>query len=343
MIKKLEEKIARVFSERKVAGFAVSLFDKERVIYSRGFGVDDAESGRAVRSESIFRAASITKIVTGILTMRLVEEGRLSLDTPIVCYLPWFTLSDMRSAASITLAHLLSHTSGLPGEYTPDGPHDEGALLPTLKAGIPKLELQSKVDEGKFLYSNWGIRLVSAVIESTMGEKYSVLAKRYVLDPLGMTSSTFFGDEVFASGLPLSLPHTRDEDFFRVSHTIKENYARLAVGGLFSNVLDLAKLGGLLLSGGLAKDGTRVINSASLSAMIEPRAVMSSGDKYGFTTILHNHPLGRVIVGHNGNADPYTSSLFVDMTSGLGAAVMINTYDKTLRTELSDLILGEFM
>lgn len=340
---KFEEKLVKIWSERGIAGFAVSLFDKSGVLYSRGFGVDNAELGSMVRPESLFRAASITKIVTGILTMRLVEEGRLSLDTPIVCYLPWFTLSDMRAAASITLSHLLSHTSGLPGEYTPEGPLNESTLLPILKAEIPKLVLQSKVDEGKFLYSNWGIRLVSAIIESVTGERYSTLAKRYVLDPLGMTSSTFFGDAARASGASISLPHTKDGDFFRVSHNIKENHSRLATGGLFSNVLDLARLGGVILSDGVAQDGTRVINSASLLAMRTPRATMSSGDKYGFTMALHNHPSGRVTVGHNGNADPYTSSLFVDLVSGLGAAVMINTYDKTLRTELSDLILGEFM
>ena len=339
---RLDEKIKGMLGAEGIAGCSVALTDKDGIIYARGFGVRDIFHPEISPNEhTIYRAASITKVITGILAMRLAEAEKISLDSPVKKYLPWLTLSSEGAAELMTLRHLLSHTSGLPAEYTPDGPRDEAMLVPGLKEGLPGLELQSMPGDGKFLYSNWGIRLLSAAVEAVMGDRYSRLARAYVLEPLGMTESEFtVKDEMRGN---ISLPHTRLEDGSLASEwDIKENHCRLATGGLCSNITDLCRLARLILRGGIADSGERVISEASLEEMMRPHATMSSGDTYGITMIGHNVS-GRTVYGHPGNAAPYTSAMYCDVISGYGAVVLLNTYSKDLRMKICDLILSEMV
>lgn len=331
----LEMKIERMLSDERIAGCEVAITDRKGIIWSRGFGVANADlPDVALTVDTVFRAASITKVITGILVMRLVEDGKIDLDIPVREYLPWFTIKDENAAAVITMRHLLSHRSGLPGEYTPDGPHDEGALEASLREGLPTLELLYSPGDG-YTYSNWGIRLASLVVEKICGERYSSLARKYVLDPLGMEHSTYFLSDVSLDSI--SWPHVVDESGTLVAvHEIKENYTRLATGGLYSSARELSRLGRLILNGGVADDGTRVISSASLYRMMEPRSLAKTGNRYGITMMIHDTQSGLRLFGHYGNANPYTSALMVDPKSGYGVVVLLNTYSETLREKIID-------
>lgn len=334
----LDEKIEKMLGDEGIVGCSVALTDKSGIVYARGFGVRNSLMPESLSDEnSIYRAASVTKIVTGILTMRLVEDGKLELDAPVRGYLPWLTLSDPDSTERITLRHLMSHTSGLAGEYTPEGPLDEGMLLQSLKEGLPTVELKSKPGDGEFLYSNWGIRLLSAAIEAVAGERYSALARRLVLEPLGMADSDFFKREDMTG--KISMPHSKSESGEPIPESyIKENYCRLATGGLYSSAKDLTALARLILNGGVAGSGERLITERSLSEMMRTHAVMKSGDTYGITLMGHHSTIGTVY-GHTGNATPYTSSMYADVEHGYGAAVMLNTWSAGLRSAIADEML----
>lgn len=332
-------KIEELLKSEGVAGAAVSVTDSDGVIFASGFGTADVGSGRPVLPASLFRIASITKIFTGLLIMRLAEEGRLSLDTPVKEYLDWLTLSDPRATESVTLRHLLSHTSGLPKEYTPEGPLDEGLTEAMLREALPTLPLESLPGDNRILYSNWGVRLASVVAERVMGERYSSLTKRYLIDPLGMENTFFF--LTGSRRCDLSYPHTRTDDGFSVSYSIKENYTRLAAGGLYSDVLDLSRLARLLIHGGVNDNGERVISEASLCEMRREIATFPSGDHYGITHQMHLTPSGVYTFGHYGNADPYTSALFVARDYPLGVVVHLNTYHASLRRTICELVFDE--
>ncbi len=335
-----ENKIEELLKKERIAGCAVALSDRKGVIYSHGFGVESIERPEvAVSGGSLFRAASITKMVTGVLIMRLVERGELSLDMPIREYIPWFTLSDKAAAELVTAKLLLSHRAGFPAEYTPVGPREESALEEVLKREVPQLELAYFPDEG-YTYSNWGFRLLSLIAEKITGRRYSELAREYVLSPLMMNRSTF--DLNVAATYPLSLPHERGEGGEpKVMHFIKENYARLGTGGLYSSAEELTALGRLILNGGVADSGERVISESSLALMMSPNTTHASGNSYGLAMQIHPTEFGAVLYGHYGNADPFTSALMADTKSGHTVAVMLNTYSKDLRAEISDLVLSE--
>ncbi len=335
-----EKKIEAMLCEAGVAGAVVAATDRNAAIFARGYGVNNIEEPDVPTTPgTLYRVASITKVLTGLLAMRLVEEGKLSLDKPVVEYLPWLTLADERARDVITARHLLSHTAGFPAEYTPEGPKDEEILVPSLKEGLPKLSLLYFPGEG-YLYSNWGIRLLSAVLEAVGKKRYSALVEEYILLPLGMHNSTFFGDVAMTG--PISLPHEVSADGSLVcTHYIKENYTRLATGGLFSTAPDLLALMRLVLRGGVADDGTRVVLSASIAEMQTPISTAKTGDRYGLTMQQHTTPSGIDIWGHYGSAPPYTSAIMMDMERGYGALVFLNTPSDNLRQKISDLVLDE--
>ena len=329
---KLDRFLNKILQEKHIAGFSLAITDRHQVLYSGGFGLMDAEqASSATQAETIYRIASITKIVTGMVILKLWEENRLSLTEPVITYIPW--LREIPNwKKDITLTHLLSHTAGLPVEYTPDGPRDEGLLEESLKKELLEIpEIPDEENRG-YLYSNLGIRLASLAAQNVTGKPYSVLAREYVLDPLGMTQTDFDRKKLWEC--PVSFPHTYGDGGFEVSHYIMENAVRLAAGGLSSNVLDLSKLARCILN-----EGKPVLSAPGMAEMQQQHARVAEGRGYGLTTQIFAYPDG-VLYGHLGNAYPYGGSLLVDMEKGIGVCLLMNTFDDGLRTELTKEIFA---
>lgn len=335
-----EQTIEQWRREERVAGIAVAVTDREGVILSRGFGVESTDRPDVpVTGKSMHRAASITKIFTGITILQLVEKGLLSLDEPVRTWVPWLTLKDGDAVDKITLRLLLSHTSGLPSEYTPEGARDEAALGPTLRVELPVADLVAKPGEGKYLYSNLGIRLASLCAERVTGKRFTELVEEAVLTPLGMEQTTF--DLRVAATYPISVPHDHHEAGYPVPYRrIKENAARMAAGGLYSNAEDLCKMARCLLRGCKTEDGTPLLGEALFAEMCRVHAQPDEKYSYGLTMRMQALE-GHTLLGHHGYAPPYSSSLFVDPVSGYGVATMINTECNALRERIPELVLTE--
>lgn len=324
--------LEKILENEKIAGMAVAITDKEKIIFAEGFGVESIERPEvAVTPKSLFRIASITKVVTGMTILSLAEEGKLSLATRVKDILPWLTLTDKNTEENVTLGHLLSHTAGLPAEYTPEGPREESALEPSLQAGLPTLEMQFPLGQG-YLYSNWGIRLASLVAEKVTGKFFTQLASERVLQPLGMDRTTF--DLHLAATYPICLPHTEENGQFRVFHNLQENAARQAAGGLYSNAEDLCRLARCLLN-----DGEKVLQKSSVEEMKKPWGKPKTYDGYGITLFSHNGENGQVYF-HPGSAPPYATSLYIHPTSGLGIVTLMNTQRDSLRHTIPNAILA---
>lgn len=316
----------------KIAGMAVAITDKEKIIFAEGFGVESVERPEVVVTpKSLFRIASITKVVTGMTILSLAEAGKLSLDTRVKEVLPWLTLTDKNTEENVTLGHLLSHTAGFPAEYTPEGSREESALERSLREGLPTLEMQFPLGEG-YLYSNWGIRLASLVAEKVTGKYFTQLAAERVLRPLGMDRTIF--DLHIAATYPICLPHTEENGEFQVLHKLQENAARQAAGGLYSNAEDLCRLARCLLN-----DGEKVLQKSSVDEMKTVRGKPKAYDGYGITLFSHNGENGQVYF-HPGSAPPYATSLYIHPASGLGVVTLMNTQRNSLRHTIPNTILA---
>lgn len=332
---------SRVFSEfieqkRKeynVAGMAVGVTDRNATVFSAGFGVESVERPtQAVEPQTLFKIASITKMITGIVVMKLVEDGVLNLDTPIKEYVPWLTLSRPEAVDILTLRHLLCHGSGLSSEIRRNGPKDERYLESMLQGLLPELEMESLPGDNVFLYSNYGFVLAAYTAQKVTGKQYSQLATELVLLPLGMTHS-FYDLNVVAT-YPVALPHKEDEDgCLFVEHTISSDATRFGSGEMFTNVIDLCKLMRFFMNYGITDSGERLLSEESVKMMLSKQIVRGDGDHHGFAVHIRQFN-GREICGHTGYWPPYRASLFFDLQLGCGVISLLNTNKQDIRDEI---------
>ncbi len=172
----LKSYIPNRMSEESVAGLAIALIRNNKVVWTDGFGVANRFPDKPVSSKTVFEVASISKVITAYTALRLVEEGRLSLDEPVHTYLknPWLPPSVY--ADKITLRHLLSHTSGLPDD-------------------VIFKNKQIVYEPGtRFLYSGLGAEYVREVIEQVSQRSLEEVAREKVFMPLGMSASSFLNE-----------------------------------------------------------------------------------------------------------------------------------------------------
>jgi len=160
-------------AESDIPGVSVALVRDHKVVWADGFGVVSRLTGRAISPKSTFEAASISKVITAYTALRLVEEGKLSLERPVHLQLtkPWLPSSALSD--KITLRHLLSHSSGLGDD-------------PFFKSKRIAFEPGSR-----FRYSGTGAEYVRELIEQATGDSLESVAKELVFGPLDMTGSSF--------------------------------------------------------------------------------------------------------------------------------------------------------
>ena len=98
-----------------IPGASVALVQQGEVLYVQGYGVRSTATGDPVTPDTLFAIGSITKSFTALGVLQLVDQGRITLDAPVITYLPNFTLSDPSATQQVTVRQLLAQTSGLPG------------------------------------------------------------------------------------------------------------------------------------------------------------------------------------------------------------------------------------
>lgn len=179
----LAEALAQAAESAGVPGAACGWLDRgERTLACHG--VEDLETGHKVGSETIFRLGSITKVLTALAVVRLAEAGGVALDQP--AYQFWPALRALPLAGrECTLAHLLSHSSGLFGDLLQDR-GDWTSCLPGLAAAAQEFEFSFPPGAGSS-YANAGIALAAGVMEQVAGALYPDLIDETLLAPLNLS------------------------------------------------------------------------------------------------------------------------------------------------------------
>jgi len=165
----LKNFIAKYRIEENIPGVGIALLYQGKIAWAEGFGVANAWSREPVTANTNFEVASISKVVTAYMALRLVDEGKLAIDRPLQSYLrkEWLPRSAYRD--SVTLQHVLSHSSGL-GKLSRDLMFRPGTA---------------------YYYAANGFIFAKEVLEEVTGEPFEELARRLVFAPLGMVNSSF--------------------------------------------------------------------------------------------------------------------------------------------------------
>src|SRR5262245_28055209 len=190
--------LAERMAKYKVPGISVAIISGGKIVWAGGFGVKELGTHDSVTANTLFQAASISKPVTATGMLRLVSQGKVALDTNVNRYLKSWQLPDNKFTATekVTLRRIASHNAGLTVHGFPG--YEAGTPVPTvvqvLNGTKPANTAAVRVDTtpGAIVrYSGGGTTIEQLVMTDMTGEPFPALMKRLVLDPAGMTSSTY--------------------------------------------------------------------------------------------------------------------------------------------------------
>lgn len=199
--KKIENYIASYLEEYKVPGASVALVHNGEVFYSNSWGVT-GESKEKVTTDTPFTIGSISKSLTGLAIMRLINENIIELDDPVQKHIPWFTLDDKQAAAQITIKHLLTQTSGIStytGLMISDKESNDFNAIKSNVESLLDVKLTASVGE-KHQYSNANFLILGALIEEVTNQTYSEYMEQNVFLPLDMKKAAADYDSAYNKG-----------------------------------------------------------------------------------------------------------------------------------------------
>jgi CubicO group peptidase (beta-lactamase class C family) len=325
---------AIVESERlraDVAGAAIAAFNREGLLYASGFGYADLARAEVVSPTTLFRAASITKLFTTTLVLQEVEAGRISLDQPANSYLDdRARLLNKRGnqADTVTVRHLLTHTSGLPVSWRgiEYGPLPYKLLVNGFQPPRDLVDLVSgqrtvRAPGKRIVYSNGGFELLGYLVQTVVGEPYGTLLRKRVLAPLQMTSSCLAVDPE-GPGIATSYGGLIGGAGRRPAPRVT-NYTGPA-GALVTSAVELANFGRMVLRGG-EFNGHSLISEAALAEALTMQARnhpdLDEGLGLGFWVSSFR---SRRLVGHDGGLSGVSTRIAMLPDDGVGAIVLAN-------------------
>ncbi|WAC49609.1 serine hydrolase [Asticcacaulis sp. SL142] len=322
-------KIAQTMIDDKLTpGLSLTVAHQGVVLFSKGFGLADVEAGREVTPQTTFRIASITKQFTAAAIMALAEDGKLSVHDPLARFLPDFPKAD-----KITLAQLMSHTSGM-GDYVNGQSHvvldnardrdfNGMELLSIIRARQPLYRAQPGA---AWLYSNSAFTLLSIIVEQLSGMSFAQFCAERLFHPAGMTQSSIDTvDTVITSGSNGYRPE------FRAPHGFVENKPLSATfiagaGAIRSTTEDLILWHHALMNG-------KVLKPDSVTAMMTP-ALLKNGqpafERRGAEPLEYGFGLGlgleddRRFATHGGRINGFTGHLRSYHDDQLTLAILYN-------------------
>ncbi len=345
---------------RAQAGVA---FDPSGDVGAFADGIADPLSGRSVTADDPVRVASVSKLVVAIGVMKLVEAGKLDVDSDVSRWLGWSLRNPAFPDRPISLRELLSHTSSVRD-------HDDqyaiplGGTVQQTMADPRSWDLKHGPGDNYFAYSNMNFPIVASIVEKVTGDRFDKWMRRNVLEPMKIDACYNWptcSDDAVARAVELDTPDGKpvkddlhgkrpdcpvfvnDGDPCDLSQWKPgENGSLFAPqGGLRISVRGLARVGRMLLNGGTL-DGVTILSPQSVETMFAPewRFNGHNGDTdhgfyctYGLATqTIPTHiagcrddPIGDGItrVGHAGDAYGLRSGLWLDRAHGAGAAFFV--------------------
>lgn len=310
--------IERQMARHQVVGLSVAVVDGKGPLWMGGFGYADRAAGRPAGADTLYRAGSITKLITAAAVMKLAERGSIDIDQPVARYLPGFRVkSRIPVATPITPRLLLSHRSGLPSDI------NKGLWTPTRFTSV----LETLEDEylahppGQVLsYSNVGFSVLGGLIESTTQQSFERYLHDEIFAPLGMTRSGFGLTPSLQSGLAKAYMAGEEMQPLPVRDT--------PAMGLYTSVQDLARFMAMLLNNGELA-GRRVLQPATVAAMFERQnqdAALDFDDGVGLGFFVDEGDVRNAgpVLEHGGNTLYYGGHLVMAPRHGIGAVVLGN-------------------
>jgi CubicO group peptidase (beta-lactamase class C family) len=307
-----------------IGGIAAGVMVDGDLVWSRAYGLANRVEGETMGTASISRTGSISKSVTALLMMRLVEQGVLGLDDPVHDYLPEIGhIRDRRPGArAMTFRDLASHTAGIVRE-----PDLEGAATGPIEAWEDKVLASLKatrfdsIPGARYQYSNIGFGTLGLALSRAAGRPFIDMVQEEVFAPLGMTGSTFvIGD--LEPRLAVGYANRRDGSVDAEQPALEHAGRGYKVpnGGVYSTVADLGRFMGAMCG----VPGLDILSEEGRLEMLRVQTPESPSRGYGLGFSLRTDGEGRTIASHGGSVAGYTAHLAFDPDARIGVVLLRN-------------------
>lgn len=306
-----------------VGSIAAAVVIGDEVVWAEAFGWADKREKIKADRQTIYRTGSISKSVTAVLMMRLVEEGVLNLDDPVEAYFPEIKkLNGYSGETPITFRQLASHTAGLIREpmlrYAATGPIAEWE--DKVLASIPKTSFFAPPGKA-YQYSNIGYGILGLAISRAAKKPFMDLVHTFVFEPLDMDSSFFIVNS--ATEKRLSVGYENRPKRANGTRGPKKGHEgrgyKVPNGGVYSTVDDLARFIA-------AQTGSKQFfqHRETREEMQNFQTPESSGRGYGLGFFIIDTESGIRVIEHGGVITGYTASIFFDQKSKIGVILLRN-------------------
>ena len=324
----------QALKEEGVVGGSLWFLHGDSVLAREFHGAADQASGRMVDANTIFHWASITKTFTGIAIMQLRDRGRLTLDDPIVRYVPELMAvhNPYGPMEAITIRQLMSHSAGFRNPTWPWGgdkpwqpfePTDWSQLV----AMMPYTQILFPPGS-RYSYSNPGIIFLGRVIEKLSGDDFEVYIDKNILKPLGMTHS-YFDITPYHLLADRSNNYEVDKEGTRPNGLDFDTGITTSNGGLNAPLTDMAKYFAFLLGKGPGAGGAiPVLQRASLEEMWHPVLPAADAEAMGDSVALSffvKHSGSVRLIGHTGSQRGFRAFFYLHPETGTAVVAAFNT------------------
>jgi CubicO group peptidase (beta-lactamase class C family) len=307
-----------------INGVSIAVIHNYKIEWARGYGFANVSENRQVTETTLFQAASISKSLNGVGVLKLVQEKKLDLNTDINKYLvTWkFPYDEKSNNKKITIANLLSHTAGLTIHGFPG--YARGEALPLLSQILDGQKpantepVRSNDEPGKSVnYSGGGVTISQMIVMDVTKQPYDLYMKENVLDPLGMTSSSYTQPPSADNEKILATGYRADGTEIPGKYHI---YPEQAAAGLWTNPVDLSKY---IIE-------TQLSYKGESSLVLTPEMT-----KLRLTPVMEDAALGTFVnsrvtgsfkyFNHNGGNEGFQCTAIGCRDSGEGVVIMTNS------------------
>ncbi|HRN55471.1 MAG TPA: serine hydrolase [Agriterribacter sp.] len=345
----LDTALEKLLKDWKAAGFAVAVVEKNKVIYSRGFGYRDYAAKKPVTPHTLFAIGSCTKAFTAALLGMLEEDGKLSLDKKATGYLPALHFFNSDMDEKITIRDMMSHRTGLPR-------HDYSwYLFPTasrdsLLQRIRYQEPNKRLREG-WQYNNFMFLAQVMIAEKISGRSWEENIRQKIFVPLGMSRSNLSvkdmeKEENASKGYGLK----KDSSVKTLSYFNIDGIG--PAGSINSSVTDMANWVITWINNGRF-NGREVLPRSYVRQAISAQMVMGGGipeqespdmyfSDYGLAWFLTSYR-GHYRVEHGGNIDGFSASTSFFPSDSIGIIVLTNQNASALPSAARNLIADRML
>ena len=319
----LDQKIPELLSDFIVPGTAIAIIENGEIILQKGYGYSNIDKGTKVTTTTGFNIGSISKTIAAWGVMKLVQEGKVDLDAPAEKYLTrWHLPKSEFDSDKVTIRRLLSHTAGLSLHGYPGwSPKDD---LPTIEEslngknnGPGRVEIIMEPGT-KWKYSGGGFSILQLIIEEVTKQKFEDYMQAEILNPLGMTSSSYTIDEKILNSS--SLEHNNFGEVIDF-----ELFTAQAAAGLHTTIEDFTKFAqASLYASKNNKKHQQILSAKNLEQMMKP--AQASNGRYGLGYQVDSiQDTSITLRGHGGantgwhaflRVNPDTNDGFIVVTNG---------------------------